>query len=126
MAVDFTRFPHSLLRAARALVTALREELNFRLQVVGAIVVVLLAVWLRIDARELAVIFLAVAVVPVLELVNSAVERLVDMAQPRVHHYAAAVKNLMAGAVLLSAVAAGGVVLVIFWPYLVGAWPFVL
>ncbi len=112
------RFLRSLWRAAAALSRALREEHNFRLQVIGGVMVVAAAVVAGVKRLELALLVAAVGAVPALELINSALERLVDVMQPRVHHLAAAVKNLMAGAVLFAAGVAlliGGLIL---WPYL--------
>lgn len=126
MPFDPRRFPRSLWRAAGALLTALREEQNFRLQAIVGIAVVAWSLWLGVDALELAIILGAVVAVVVLELVNSAVERLVDMAQPRIHHYAAAVKNMLAAAVLVTALGAAAVIVLILSPYLVAFWPFVL
>ena len=111
----------SLRRASAAVMTALREEQNFRFQVIAGVVAVAGSIWLGVDSLELAIVIAAAAAVPAMELVNSAAERLVDMAQPRVHHYAAAVKNMMAGAVLITASAAALVILLVVWPYLVAA-----
>lgn len=119
--VDFLRFPRSLTRASRALVNALRQEPNFRLQLIFAGVVLLAAAWLRVRWIELLLLLLAVGLVPVLELMNSAVERLVDVVHPRLHSYAATIKDLLAGAVLLSALLALAVAVMILLPYLV-AW----
>ncbi|MDO8559939.1 MAG: diacylglycerol kinase family protein [bacterium] len=121
MPFSFKKFAVSLRRAATAVVTALQEEQNFRFQVIAGVVAIAGSIWLGVDSLELAIVIGAAVAVPTMELVNSATERLVDMAQPRVHHYAAAVKNMMAGAVLLTAVAATLVILLVVWPYLVVA-----
>lgn len=112
------KFFRSLSRAAGALVTALREEQNFRIQSVAAATAIAGSLILGVAAGELALVVGAAGMVLSLELVNSAAERLVDMALPRVHHYAAVVKNLMAAAVLTAALAALAVTLLVWWPYL--------
>jgi diacylglycerol kinase len=112
------KFLKSIRRALMALGLALRTENNFRLQMVLAGVVIAVAWWVRVTRLELAVILITVSLVLALELVNSAMERLVDLAQPRVHQYAAEVKNLMAGAVLVTAVAALAACAVVLVPYL--------
>ena len=53
----------------------------------------------------------------VLELLNSSIERLVDLAKPRLHEEAGTIKDLMAGAVLLASMVAVIVGILIFWPY---------
>jgi len=54
----------------------------------------------------------------VLELLNSAVERLVDLFKPRIHEYAEEVKDIMAGAVLMGSIGAAVVGVIVFWPHL--------
>lgn len=116
----------SLRRAVGALGSALREEQNFRLHVVAALVVLLAAFVVRVNRVEFALLTVVTGQVLILELVNSAVERLVDMAQPRVHQYAAVVKNMMAGAVLLAALVAVGVGGAVLLPRLVAWFGFVV
>src|SRR3989338_1994472 len=108
MPFSFAKFFRSIQRAAGALGTAIREEQNFRLHVVAGLAVFVVALAVRVNRVEFAVLMIITGQVLILELVNSAVERLVDMAQPRVHQYAAVVKNMMAGAVLFAALGAGG------------------
>lgn len=124
--VDLSRFPRSLWRAARALLRALREEHNFRWQFIGGVVVISVAAGLRVTYLELAVLLGAVGAVLVLELFNSSLERLVDIAQPRVHTYAATIKDLLAGAVLLAALLALAAAVLILGPYLVPSADFVV
>lgn len=126
MPFSLTNFFRSLQHARSALAVAFREEQNFRLHVFAAFVVFVVAWALRVSWVELGLLMVVVGQVLILELVNSAVERLVDMAQPRVHQYAAVVKNMMAGAVLLAALVAVGVGSVVFLPRLVAYFGFVL
>ncbi|MDD5110814.1 MAG: diacylglycerol kinase family protein [Patescibacteria group bacterium] len=122
MIFSFSKFFLSLRRAIGALGTALREEQNFRVHVVAAIVAIFITLCLGVGSLGMAAVVGAVGIVLILELINSALERLVDMLQPRVHHYAGAVKNLMAAAVLLAAIVAVTVVLLIWWVHLVALW----
>jgi diacylglycerol kinase len=54
----------------------------------------------------------------VLELLNSIIERFVDMVKPRVHEYARVIKDLSAAAVLIMAITAVILAVLIFWPHL--------
>lgn len=119
MSIQGGRFFRSLVRASRALATALHEEHNFRLLAVGGVVILLVAVLLGIRGYELALLVAVLGAVPTLELVNSSVEHLVDLMQPRVHQVAAVVKNMMAGAVLLAALTAVITVAIILLPRIV-------
>jgi diacylglycerol kinase len=54
----------------------------------------------------------------VVELVNTVVERVVDILKPRVHPYVKLIKDMMAAVVLISAVFASAIGIIIFYPYL--------
>lgn len=108
----------SFAYAFRGIVAVAREERNFRLQLVAAVLVWALACYLRVSGSEKAVISLAIGLVLVLELLNSAVERMVDILKPRIHHYVEEIKDIMAGAVLVSSLSAVATGVIIFWPYL--------
>ena len=61
---------------------------------------------------------LATGSVLVLELLNSMIERLVDLVKPRMHGYVHDIKDLMAATVLLASLFAFAVVSLIVWPHL--------
>ena len=79
------------------------NEANFRIEVSIALLVSLLALWLRVN---LIPILLCSALVLSLELINSALESLVDLASPSFHPLAKRVKDTAAAAVLLAAIMA--------------------
>ncbi len=83
-----------------------------------AITAVVLAVsfWLRLEARDWAVIVLTIALVFAAEFLNTAVEVVVDLASPQIHPLAKVAKDVGAGAVLIAAVAAVLVGLLILGP----------
>ena len=57
------------------------------------------------------------ALVLVLELANSALERVVDAIKPRMHPYVADIKNIAAGAVFSASLAAVAIAVIIFLPH---------
>ena len=85
--------------------------------VVGA-AVVLLGFIFDISPNEWALIALATGLVLGLELVNTAGEKLVDILSPGPDPRYGLVKDILAGAVLMAALAATVVGIVIFWPRL--------
>jgi len=105
--------------AATGMVQALRSERNMRIHIVAAILAVLLSHALRLGSLEIAVVVLATVIVIVAEMVNTALEHLVDMVTAEYHPLAAKVKNIAAGAVLTAAVGAAVVGIIIFGPRLV-------
>lgn len=84
----------------------LKTQHNAWIHSVVALVVFILGVWLNLPARDWAVLVLTIAMVFTAEFINTAIEAVVDLASP-VHHPLAKVgKDVGAGAVLVSALAA--------------------
>ncbi|MDO8425073.1 MAG: diacylglycerol kinase [bacterium] len=108
----------SARHALRGVGAAWRTESNFRIEIVAFALVLLLAGMARVAPWEWIAIFLVSGMVLVVELLNSAVERLLDLLKPRLHGYARDVKDVMAGATFLVSVCAAVVGFVIFLPRL--------
>ncbi len=89
------------------------QQPNFRIELLLGALALALAVWLR---APLAPILIVIGLVLALELVNSAVEAIVDLVSPAPHELAGAAKDLSAAAVLLASVAALAVGLVVLGP----------
>ncbi len=104
--------------AFRGLATAFRTERSFRIQIAAGLVILALLFMLPLEAWERALLVLVVTLILVLELLNSSLERLVDLAKPRLHAYAGEIKDVMAGGVLIAS--AGAIILgaIILGPHL--------
>jgi diacylglycerol kinase len=63
----------------------LRTQQNAWIHAVIATLVVILSLWLRLDAREWAIIILTTAMVFTAEFLNTAIEAVVDLASPQKH-----------------------------------------
>ncbi|NPV90243.1 MAG: diacylglycerol kinase family protein [Firmicutes bacterium] len=100
------RFSRSVGYALRGLAYGIRVEKHFRVHLIIAVLVIGCGVWLGIGIQQWTVISLCIALVLVSELVNTAVERVVDLATTEYHPLAEAAKNVAAGAVLLAALGA--------------------
>jgi diacylglycerol kinase len=77
-------------------------------------VVVALGLWLKLPPAHWAVLVLVIGLVLVSEMINTMIEKLVDLVSPEYHPLAKVVKDVMAGTVLLTAfisVIVGGLVL---------------
>ena len=75
---------------------AFREELLLLVPLVPA------AVWLGLSAVERAILLMSCLVVLVTELLNSAVEAIVDLASPDIHPLAGRAKDMGSAAVLIA------------------------
>ncbi len=92
------------------------KERNMRFHLVSAVIVVIAGLWTRLSALEWLVLIITIALVIGLEMVNTAIEYVVDMASPDFHPMAKAAKDVAAGAVLVFAIASVIIGLIIFLP----------
>ncbi len=94
-----------------------RNEQNFRIQIVISIVVLLAMIVFELKRSEVVVISLVIFLVLILEILNSALEKFVDIIKPRLHIQAEVVKDIMAAMVFFASVGAVTIGIIIFWPY---------
>lgn len=99
---------------------ALRTQRNMRVHLVIAIGVMALGLWLKVTPVEGALLTLTIGLVLMSEMTNTMVEKLVDLVNPGYHPLAKVVKDVMAGAVLLTAIISVIVGLLILGPPLWG------
>ena len=111
------RFLRSLKFALKGISSIYKTEQNFRFQIWSAVVVILLMIFFSLTSKELIVLLSMIAFVLVMEIINSAFEKITDMLKPRVHIYAEIVKNIMSGAVLIASFTALVIGIIIFYPY---------
>ena len=91
---------------------------NARIQCVAGLVVVGLGLWCEVSAAEWTALVLAMGLVLSAEAMNTAVEKVVDLASPEWHPLARDAKDVAAAAVLLCSITAALVGLLVFVPYL--------
>lgn len=93
--------------AIEGILWAARNERHLRLHFLTAVAVLLAALFFRVSTLEFILLVLAATLVLFAELVNTAIEVLVDLVSPEYHPLARRAKDVAAGAVLL---ASGGAV----------------
>jgi diacylglycerol kinase len=116
MKADLIRFLHSFGFAFEGMVHAAQSERNIRVHIVIAGCCVLLGIFLGLSLLEWAVIALAMSGVFTSEMINTAVESLIDLASPEHHPLAKIAKDAAAGAVLVNAAFAAVAGVLIFAP----------
>lgn len=109
----------SLRHALQGLLFFWRSEAHAKVHVAATIVVLLLGVYFGISKVEWLVVILAIALVMATEMLNTAVEKLADVVSEKPDLRVGQLKDVAAGAVLLSAIAAGVVGLFVFLPYVI-------
>lgn len=113
----------SFNRAIDGLVYCFRTQRNMRIHCLTALVVLVLCLWLRVSKAELVMVFLAIVLVLITEIVNTALEVTIDLITKDYHPLAAVVKDVAAGAVLLAAVYSLVTAYFVFFPKLNPALP---
>ncbi|PLT46534.1 Diacylglycerol kinase [Paenibacillus pasadenensis] len=110
-------FRDSLADACAGIAASIRSERNLRVHLAAAAAAIGMAAWLRIGPLEWAAILLAIALVLAAELLNTAVERAVDLAAGgSLHPLAKAAKDAASGAVLVCAAASAVIGLLVLGP----------
>lgn len=102
--------------AFRGVGSALRSEVHLRFHALATVVTIGVGFYFGISGLEWALVALAVGTVWSAELVNTAVEAVVDLVSPEYHPLAGKAKDVAAGAVLITAGAALVVGLLVFGP----------
>lgn len=111
-------FLHRLGCAWRGLRTVASER-HMRFHLAALTGVVAAGWWMNLAGWEWAAILLVSALVISLEVVNSAMERLIDHLHPGEHPEVGLAKDMLAGAVLVAALCAVFVAALVFLPKLV-------
>lgn len=100
------RILRALLNSLDGLVACFRHELGFRLEVLAVVILAPVAVWLGADPVERALLLATLLLVPLTELLNSAVEAVVDRIGEEPHELSGRAKDLGSAAVLVALVLA--------------------
>ena len=116
--IKIKRLYKSFTYAFRGLGKTLKEEQNLQIQSIVGLVVIILGWYFRIEVEEWLILILVIGLVILMEIINSAIERITDVLKPRLDSYVKEIKDIMAAAVMLASVIAVTVGLIIFLPYL--------
>jgi|ETNmetMinimDraft_20_1059909.scaffolds.fasta_scaffold161717_2 diacylglycerol kinase len=108
----------SIASALSGLKRVWKEERNFKIESTIGALVVLIAIVLRLSRIDMIVVLLVVSMVLMLEMLNTLLERFVDIAKPRLHNYVEIIKDTMAAVVLTASIASVIIGILIFYPYI--------
>ena len=97
------RFIDSANCAIEGILQAARSEKHLRIHFIAAIIVLLMVLFLKVTAIEFALLALSIFAVLCTEMLNTAVEAVVDLVSPSYHPLAKTAKDTAAGAVLIAA-----------------------
>lgn len=112
-------FLNSLRIAFFGIKCALEKEKNFRIMFLIAVIVVVLMIVLDLSTVEKSILLLTIFVILSLELINSQIEKILDFIQPELHQKVKTIKDLSAGAVMLSSLGSIVLGIIIFLPRII-------
>lgn len=92
--------------AIAGIVHGLKTQRNMQLHVVAIVLVLLASLFLNLSRIELAMIFFAIGLVLISEMLNTAIEAVVDLITDTHHEIAGTAKDIGAGAVLIASMIA--------------------
>ena len=101
-----TRFIDSVNCAIEGIIYAARTQKHMRRHFMAALLVLLTVLLLRVSALEFTLLTVSVCFVLFAELMNTALEAVVDLVSPEYHPLAKIAKDVAAGGVLVAAVGA--------------------
>jgi len=95
---------------------AIQTQRNLRLQLITAIVVLTVSTFLPMQAMEWVIVLLLISLVIVAEILNTAIEKTIDMIEDKFNPTAKTVKDLSAAAVLYISITAAVIGAIIYLP----------
>jgi diacylglycerol kinase len=111
-------FLKSFIYALKGIGAAMREQRNLKVQALIAFITIGAGFYFKITWLEWCLILFAIALVISLEIMNSAVENLVDLVTQERKPLAGKVKDFAAGAVLFASIMALIIGIIVFRKYL--------
>ena len=116
--IDFRKFIKSMSFAIQGIVSMFITENNARIHLLATTLVVSAGFYFHLSSNEWLWVLLAIALVWIMEAVNTVIETLVDLVSPDFNPLAGKAKDIAAGAVLIASIFAIIVGIIIFIPKL--------
>lgn len=110
-------FLKSFIYAIRGIWFGITDQLNLKVQIAIAVIVIGAGFYFRITPVEWCIILICIGLVIGLEMINSAIENLVDLVTLERKPLAGKIKDIAAGAVLIVSVTTVIVGVIIFRKY---------
>lgn len=102
--------------AFSGLFTAIRQERNLKIHLCFIILVTIVGAILKLSKAEWIICILLFGLVVSAELINTAIETVVDLASPEIHNLAKQAKDIASSAVLVLAITSVIIGIIIFLP----------
>ena len=114
---QFTGRIRSFRHAITGILRMIRCQHNAWIHAAATVIVIAAGLLLQVSVADWCWLILAISIVWTAEALNTAFEFLADAASPEFHPLVRDAKDVAAGAVLVTAVAAAIIGTIIFWPH---------
>ncbi|WP_456379721.1 diacylglycerol kinase [Thiolapillus sp.] len=111
-----TRLIKAFGYSMRGFAACFKHEAAFRQEVAASLLIVPLGLWLGQTGVERALLVASWLLVPIVEMLNSAIEAVVDRIGPEHHELSGQAKDIGSAAVFLSIAITGLVWVLVLWP----------
>ena len=111
-----TSFIDSMNHALDGISYTVEKERNFKIEFIIAILVLIAGFFFKVSRIEWLVLLLTISIVSALELINTSIERCVDLVTQDYKELAKNAKDIAAGAVLITSIFSVFIGIVIFLP----------
>jgi len=108
----------SFLNAFRGVFLMMKSERNFQIELLAFLINLSLIIYLKLSTIDVILILIVCFGVLVAEIFNTAIEKICDMIQPEFDKRIGFIKDIAAGAVILTAVLSAVVGILVYWKYI--------
>lgn len=107
----------SFKNAFRGIIATVKTERNMKIHIAVSVFVIALGIHVGLSAVHWAFVVIAIGLVMVAEIVNTAIEKICDLISIKHNQKIKEVKDIAAGAVLIAAIVAVFIACCVFLPY---------
>lgn len=109
----------SFNNAINGIIHSIKNEVHMKIHIFFAIIILILSLLIDISKYEIMLIIVMITLVIFSELINTSIEKIVDITSPKYSEIARIAKDVAAGAVLVNTMGAIGVGYLIFYDRLI-------
>ncbi|MBO9690611.1 MULTISPECIES: diacylglycerol kinase family protein [unclassified Chryseobacterium] len=110
----------SFLNAFRGVFMMIKAERNFRIELLAFFINLFFIFYFKLNTTDAVLVIIASFAVLSAEIFNTAIEKICDIIQPDFDERIGFIKDIAAGAVVLTAIAAVIIGILVYWKYIVG------
>ena len=116
--INFRHLLKSFSYAWAGIVYAFHRDQNLRVHVLIAFLVIIASIYFKVNAFEMGILGVMILLVMVAEMLNTAIEKMVDLITTEHRENAKIAKDVASGMVLLTAVGSIVVGILVFYPHI--------